>query len=94
MAKDMINPQHYQREGRKQCIEEIIEYFGIDGAVIFAICNAYKYRYRCGLKDAEEQEMKKVEWYETFATAHVNECGVIAQNIYYVYTDLRVKGQI
>lgn len=85
VEKDMINPAHYQREGRKQCIEEMEELFGIDACVQFAICNAYKYRYRCGLKDKEDQEMKKVNWYEEFAAARVKECNAFTIKVYNDY---------
>ena len=60
---EMVNhPKHYQREGRKECIEEISD-CGEDLAIIFCITNAYKYVYRAGLKDSEDVDMQKAVWY-------------------------------
>ena len=37
--------------------------FGIDAVIDFCKCNAWKYRYRAGSKDAIEQDLAKSDWY-------------------------------
>ena len=61
---DMVNhPAHYNVQGRKECIEEMIEIYGPLAVYNFCMCNAYKYSYRAGYKDDKEQDLKKAEWY-------------------------------
>jgi len=62
---DAINPSHYRLEGKKECIDEIVELFGIVAACQFCIGNAYKYMYRAGNKDGNsyEQDINKCKWY-------------------------------
>lgn len=57
------HPKHYNRVGRKECIEEMIDLFGVDEVIIFCKLNAYKYDYRKGLKGDYEEDAKKAEWY-------------------------------
>lgn len=60
---DMVNsPPHYRAEGRKECIEEMIELFGVDKVIAFCELNEYKYRYRHEMKNGEE-DLQKAEWY-------------------------------
>lgn len=64
--KEMVNhPEHYQREGRKECIEEMLGIYGKYKVIAFCELNAYKYDYRRGLKDgnSEEQDRLKAKWY-------------------------------
>lgn len=61
---DQVNhPAHYNVQGRKECIEEMIEKYGPLAVYNFCMCNAYKYSYRAGYKDDKEQDLKKAEWY-------------------------------
>lgn len=58
---DNVNhPVHYQ--GKHECIDEMIELFGIEMVKGFCMCNVYKYRYRATRKNGEE-DIKKAEWY-------------------------------
>ena len=57
------HPSHYCKEGRKECIEEMLELFGIEEVKSFCKLNVYKYRYRHDLKNGQE-DLKKAEWYE------------------------------
>lgn len=62
---EMVNhPAHYQRDG-KECIDCMIEEFGVKAVIDFCICNAYKYRFRAGHKEGNtrEQDMAKADWY-------------------------------
>lgn len=63
--KEMVNhPQHYNRPGRKECIDEMIDLYGIEATEQWCRMTAYKYHYRMGLKDDIAQEVGKAEWYE------------------------------
>ena len=57
------HPSHYCKEGRKECIEEMLDLFGIDEVKSFCKLNVYKYKYRHDLKGGQE-DLKKAEWYQ------------------------------
>lgn len=63
------HPDHYQKEGRKECIVEMQDRFGSYITIIFDLTNAYKYLYRAGLKDnnSMEQDISKARWYYNHA---------------------------
>lgn len=87
MSKEMVNhPSHYNKPGQKECIEVMKDLFGEDARIIFSILNAFKYGYRCGEKDAVEQEQAKIKWYEDFAEKHLNDAELpITYDIYNAY---------
>lgn len=60
------HPSHYQQEGRKECIVEMEEKFGVKAVYWFCKLNAYKYRYRAGNKagNSAEQDEAKAQWYD------------------------------
>ena len=60
---DMVNePPHYKQHVM-QCIDEMVEVFGVDAVISYCMCNVWKYRYRAPFKgDAEEDNMKS-DWY-------------------------------
>jgi hypothetical protein len=61
---DMINhPKHYNIPGRKECIDEMLDRFGVEAVKNFCMLNAYKYRYRHEMKNGAE-DIRKAEWYE------------------------------
>jgi len=65
-TKEMINhPKYYNIEGRKECIEEMIDKWGKSFAALWCEMTAYKYEYRAGRKDnnSAEQDNEKREWY-------------------------------
>lgn len=63
MEKEMINhPSHYNH-GSMECIDAIVGAYGVDEAKVFCKINAFKYLWRLGHKDAEEQEIGKIKWY-------------------------------
>lgn len=64
-------PKHYNKAGRKECIDEMVDIFGQTLTTIWAIMTAYKYQYRIGAKDAVEQELGKIKWYEDYAIDHM-----------------------
>lgn len=58
---DTVNhPKHYQ--GKYECIDEMIELFGVEAVKAFCRCNVYKYRYRAE-KKGHEEDIAKAEWY-------------------------------
>lgn len=60
---DMVNhPQHYNREGAIECIDEMITVFGKDIVACFCLCNVWKYRYRASDKGHEE-DLSKSDYY-------------------------------
>lgn len=61
------HPAHYNVPGRRECIVEMLDHFGRDAVYWFCVCNAYKYRYRAGLKGSAETDLQKAAWYENFA---------------------------
>lgn len=59
------HPNHYRKEGRKECIDEMIELFGKANTALWCEMTAYKYQYRNGDKpdNTIEQDSRKAEWY-------------------------------
>ena len=50
MSEQVNHPSHYNKAGRKECIAEMEEKYGIPATVGFCLMNAYKYLYRAGDK--------------------------------------------
>lgn len=69
MSEAVNHPQHYQKEGRKECIKEMEEQFGRYYTEIFALLSAYKYIYRAGEKEGNswQQDIEKARWYIRYA---------------------------
>ena len=69
MSDNVNHPAYYQQEGRKECIVEMEEQFGILAVFWFCKLNAYKYRYRAGAKagNTAEQDEAKALWYDSKA---------------------------
>lgn len=67
--KNVKHPSHYNKEGRRECWDEMIELFGVDAVIKFDILSAYKYFYRAGLKDGNpaEQDIAKIKNYVNHA---------------------------
>lgn len=60
---DMINhPTHYTCR-KHECIDEMIAIFGIADTIAFCKLNAWKYRYRAGVKGTYEEDMAKSDRY-------------------------------
>lgn len=61
--RDMVqHPNHYNREGAMECIEEMITLFGKEVVKHFCLCNIHKYRYRASAKNGDE-DIKKSDFY-------------------------------
>lgn len=62
-CEDNVNhPAHYQ--GKNECIDVMLAMFGVEAVKHFCMCNAYKYRFRAGMKNGAE-DIEKAEWYES-----------------------------
>lgn len=71
---DKVNhPSHYQKDG-KECIDVMLELYGIQAVIHFCECNAFKYRWRAGIKAGEsaEVDLKKAKWYENYRENLIN----------------------
>ena len=64
MVNDNVNhPSHYET-GKFECINVMIEVYGVEAVKSFCICNAFKYLYRCMNKhDSPIEDIKKARWY-------------------------------
>ena len=69
MAEQVNHPSHYCKAGRKECIVEMEEKYGIPATVGFCLMNAYKYLYRAGDKfgNSALQDESKARWYFDYA---------------------------
>lgn len=71
---ELVNhPNHYNRNGRKECIVEMQDLFGRHITAVFCLTNAYKYLYRAGEKEGNsmKQDMLKAKWYFDYVTEHL-----------------------
>ena len=65
MEKDLteiINPDYYN-DGEISCIDAMIAAKGLEATIHFCDCCVFKYEWRLGQKDLEEQEVGKMKWY-------------------------------
>lgn len=61
---DMVNhPSHYNLPNRKECIDEMIDIYGLKNVAKWCEITAYKYEYRAGHKGSVAEDMSKAEWY-------------------------------
>jgi hypothetical protein len=56
------HPNHYNREGAMETIDEMLLLFGVEEVKSFCKLNAWKYRSRALYKNKEE-DMSKSDWY-------------------------------
>ena len=69
------HPKHYNQPGKKECIDEMLELFGLQATLDFCWLNCYKYLYRAGQKEGNsaEQDIEKAKWYLEWANKHEHE---------------------
>ena len=61
---EMVNhPSHYNLPDRKECIDEMIDIYGLKDVAKWCEITAYKYKYRAGHKGSVAEDMSKAEWY-------------------------------
>lgn len=71
---DAVNhPKHYNRPGKKECIDEMVDIYGLKETCLWSLVTAYKYSYRAGEKrgNSKEQDHKKIRWYLKWFRDHV-----------------------
>ena len=70
------HPNHYNPAGRKECIVEMEEEYGVEAVIDFCILSAYKYEYRAGTKEGEDakDDLRKALWYYRYAYKKMCEC--------------------
>ena len=63
MKNDAVNhPSHYT--GSIECIDAMVQQFGIEAVKSFCLCNAFKYLFRCTKKhNTPIEDIKKAQWY-------------------------------
>lgn len=64
MSEQVNHPSHYLKNGR-ECIDVMIEKFGVEAVINFCDCNQFKYEWRAGLKEGNsaETDRAKAAWY-------------------------------
>ena len=61
---EMVNhPSHYNLPNRKECIDEMIDIYGLKDVAKWCEITAYKYKYRAGHKGSVIEDMSKAAWY-------------------------------
>ena len=70
MSEKVNHPSHYNKAGRKECIVEMEEKYGVEYTAVFALLSAYKYGYRAGDKEdnPSERDIGKANWYYEYVT--------------------------
>jgi len=63
------HPSHYNQEGKKECIEEMLDTCGVLATYWFCKLNVFKYMYRAGNKEGNSamQDLAKAHWYDEYA---------------------------
>ena len=61
MSDPVNHPAHYET-GKYQCIDVMIEVFGVEAVTIFCRLNAFKYNWRSERKGGRE-DIEKAVWY-------------------------------
>jgi predicted transcriptional regulator len=66
-TNDVVNsPQHYKRDGI-ECIDAMVQVYGLKRVQEYAEISAFKYQWREGLKgDSKTDKLKKI-WYTRFS---------------------------
>ena len=60
---DMVNePPHYMQHAM-ECIDEMVEVFGVKAVKSYCKCAAWKYRYRAPYKGKLDEDNAKADWY-------------------------------
>lgn len=82
MAEMVVHPQHYNKDGRKECIVEMEEKYGAEVTAVFCLTNAYKYLYRAGDKidNPMEQDRNKAKFYFDYTNKLIRKYGILAFN--------------
>lgn len=61
MAGNVNHPDHYN-QGGVECIDVMVEIYGVESVKTFCLINAFKYLWRCKNKNGDE-DVEKARWY-------------------------------
>ena len=54
-------PEHYTNT-KVECIDAMIDVYGVEAVKSFCLCNSFKYHWRAKDKNGEE-DLQKADWY-------------------------------
>ena len=93
MSEQVSHPNHYNIPGRKECIVEMEEQYGLGNTAIFCLMNAYKYLYRAGEKadNSQEQDINKARWYFEWVEQKINSIDSLGYKGLMLYTDIKQR---
>ncbi len=60
---DAVNPNHYGVGKEHECIDVMLQQFGLDDVMSFCILNAFKYLFRLKQKGDPVENVRKAQWY-------------------------------
>ena len=85
------HPSHYNKAGRKECIVEMEEKYGLNNTANFCLFNAYKYLYRAGEKaeNSAEQDIEKARWYFEWVKKRAGEISCFNLGDLSLYLDIK-----
>ena len=61
-VNDNVNHPSRYATGKYECIDVMLEIFGVEAVKTFCLLNAFKYNYRSGRKNGLE-DIQKAKWY-------------------------------
>ena len=68
VAHDPVSrPAHYSKDSSIECIDAMVQQFGIENVRMYAKINSFKYLWRCEKKGKPKQDLEKAAWYLLFA---------------------------
>lgn len=92
-SNQVSHPSHYNKDGRKECIVEMEERYGVEFTTVFCLMNSYKYLYRAGSKadNSYEQDRNKARWYFEYADKLIKklEYAELLQSQNLLYRDIK-----
>ena len=94
MSIELVNhPEHYNKPGQKECIEQMEESFGFLPTATFALGSAYKYLYRAGDKtgEPEQRDIDKALWYYNWVRNKCREHDIRISNSVTLFTEVKAK---
>lgn len=62
MSENVNHPKHY-KVGNFECIDVMVDIFGLENTKTFCVMNAFKYIYRCEHKGKKSEDLQKAAWY-------------------------------
>ena len=62
-SKNLINPIHYGAGKAHECIDVMLQQFGMEQVLAFCKLNAFKYLFRIDQKSDPVENARKAQWY-------------------------------